>query len=204
MVVCNTFRFFLFLDLMMMIGDSSSTSVATTTTTLSADDVTEQRREVLNELSKYSYQLVELKCQKYEIEREVSTRKQCWQWGFCTWWDGNAGVRYNIYYAFRTIHYWQKSTSHFAWCGTFYYTFNFFFRYRRKHTTYSYAWVCPFVAVINYPEKNIIIKYWSVWCVFGVKIFLLKEIPILKWFLSVLVMKIIDQELLLFVIIRIQ
>lgn len=77
MVVCGTFRFILFLDLTMMFGDSSSTSVATTTTTLSVDDVAEQRCEVLKDLSKYSYQLVELKGQKDEIEREVSTRKQC-------------------------------------------------------------------------------------------------------------------------------
>lgn len=124
MVVCDTFRYFLFLDLTMMIGDSSSTSVATTTTTLSADDVAEQRREVLNELSKYSYQLAELENQKYEIEQQVSTRKQCWQWGFCTRCAGNVGRWHQIYYAFRPIRYWQKSTSRFVLRSTYYFTSN--------------------------------------------------------------------------------
>lgn len=112
MVIYGTCRYFLFLVPTMMIGDSSSTSVATTTTTLSTDNVTEQRREVLNELSEYNYQLAELTRQKDEIEREVSSARK--QLGFCIRWDGNAGQWYEICYAFRLIRYRQKWTSRFV------------------------------------------------------------------------------------------
>lgn len=140
-----------------MIGDSSSTSVATTTTTLSADDVAEQRREVLNELSKYSYQLAELESQKYEIEQQVSTRKQCWQWGF---WQCRS-MAYNLLRV-STDPLLTKVDISFRLMWYLLLHFNFFFRYRQKHTTYRYARVCLFVTVIDYSEKILVglIRFW--------------------------------------------